>query len=143
MRAITEPEVRQLASSWYAMLDEHVDVEQCAELLAPDVKFHLPEGVVRGLDAFREWYLSAIRTFFDEVHAVKLLQVTVKGDSADVAVIVNWQASVWKPPAATSERIVVDATQRWVVVRSPQTAKPVISDYVVESLDYHPGSARL
>jgi hypothetical protein len=140
---LTESEVQQLASAWYSMLDTHVPVEQYTPLLAPNVEFHFPEGVVRGLDGYRDWYEGVTRKFFDEVHTLKLVRPTLKGDSADVEVIVNWQASVWNPPAAKSERINADARQRWVVVRSPQTEKPVISVYIVDSLDYQPGSATL
>jgi hypothetical protein len=125
------------------MLDTHVPVEEYTPLLAPDVEFHFPEGISRGLDGYREWYERVTRIFFDEVHTLKLARPTLKGDSADVDVIVNWQASVWKPPAAKSERINADAKQRWVVVRSPETGKPVISSYIVDSLDYQPGSATL
>ena len=140
---LTDSEVNQLAVDWYAKLDTHVPVEEYSPLLAEDVEFRFPEGTVRGFDGFRGWYESVTRKFFDEAHTLKTVRVTPKVDSANVQVVVNWQASVWKPPAAKSERINADAYQTWVVVRSPGTQKPVISIYVVDSLDYAQGSTTL
>jgi hypothetical protein len=150
-KPLTDSEVEnQLAKDWYAKLDDHVPVEEYQPLMTDDAEFRFPEVTVRGFEGFRDWYEGdidknngVIYKFFDEVHTLKKVQVTPKGDSADVQVVVNWQASVWNPPAARSERINADAYQSWVVVRSPQTQKPVISVYVVDSLDFLPGSATL
>jgi len=140
---LTDLEIQQLAADWYAMLDNHVPFEQYVPLLAADAEFRFPEATVRGPNGFRGWYEGVIRKFFDETHTLKSVRPTLKGDSADVQVVVNWQASMWTPPAAKSERINADAYQRWVVVRSAQTQKPVISVYIVDSLDYLPGSATI
>jgi hypothetical protein len=51
--------------------------------------------------------------------------------------------SVWKQPAAKSERIILDAYQTWEVIRSPKTQKPVVLTYIVDSLDYAEVSAKL
>jgi hypothetical protein len=50
---------------------------------------------------------------------------------------------VWKPPARRSERIMLEAYQRWVVIENPKTGKPAILTYIVDRLDYNEGSAQL
>jgi len=140
---LTESEVNQLAADWYKMLDIHVPVDEYVPLLADDVEFRFPERTVRGFGGYRGWYEAVTNKFFDEVHTLKKVEVTTQGDSADVKVVVNWQASVWNPPAARSERINADAYQTWVVTRSPRTQKAVIQLYIVDSLEYAPGSATL
>lgn len=69
--------------------------------------------------------------------------IPIQDNSADVKVIVNWQASIWNLPAPKSERIVLDAYQTRVVKRSRKTQKPVIQVYIVDSMEYTEGSARL
>ncbi len=58
-------------------------------------------------------------------------------------VVVRWEASVWSPPAAKSQRIKLDAYQTWLVRRSPATDKPVIARYTVDKLVYDKDSAKL
>ena len=57
-----------------------------------------------------------IRIFFDEVHTLKEVASKLTDDGADVKVVVHWEASVWNPPAAKSQRIKLDAYQTWYVV---------------------------
>ncbi|BAY94486.1 MULTISPECIES: nuclear transport factor 2 family protein [unclassified Tolypothrix] len=141
---LTQPEILEFAKAWYRKLDIHVPVDEYAPLLASDVELRFPEATVKGFEGYSGWYDRVINIFFDEVHTVK--EVTVKSataEKADVQVVVKWEASVWKAPAATSERIVLDAYQTWEVKRSPETNKPVISVYIVDELKYYEGSATL
>jgi hypothetical protein len=87
------------------------------------------------------WY----RSFFDEVHTMQSLDTTVSpdGQRADVKLVVRWEASRWKAPAVKSERLIMDAYQTWVVMRSVASGKPVITRYVVDDLKPLPGSAPL
>lgn len=141
---LTEAEVREFAEAWYRKLDVHEPLENYRPLLAENVELVFPEATVKGFDGYAGWYERVINIFFDEVHTVKETTLTsVSEEKADVKVVVKWEASVWKPPAPNSERIVLDAYQTWVVVRSSETQKPVIARYVVDSLDYAEGSARL
>ena len=39
----------------------------------------------------------------------------IRGDEAEVIVVVGWQASWWEPPTAKSKRTSMDATQHWIV----------------------------
>ncbi|AFY87670.1 MAG: hypothetical protein CLLPBCKN_004211 [Chroococcidiopsis cubana SAG 39.79] len=142
--ALSQVEVQQLAADWYSKLDVHAPLEEYIPMLAEQgSEMCFPEATVYGFDGFKDWYERVIGIFFDEVHTLKKVQVTPKGDKADVKVVVKWEASVWNPPAAKSDRITLDAYQTWVVQRSPLTGKAVIETYIVDSLDYYEGSARL
>jgi hypothetical protein len=139
-----ESEVQELAAEWYRKLDVHAPLVEVLPLLAEDgVEMKFPEASLRGLAEFEGWFERVIRIFFDEVHRLKEVTVKLNGDTADVHVVVEWQASVWNPPAANSARIVLDADQTWIVKKSPKTGKAVIATYIVNSLNYHEGSAKL
>ncbi len=141
---LTQSEVNQLAVDWYRKLDVHAPLEEYIPFLAEEgLEMRFPEATVYGFDGFKGWYERVIGIFFDEVHTLKEVTVTPSGDKANVKVVVKWEASIWKPPAAKSERIITDAYQTWIVQRSPKTQNPVISIYIVDSLDYAEGSAKL
>lgn len=141
---ITEAEVKEFAKDWYHKLDIHAPLEEFVPMLAvEELEMVFPEATVHGFEGFKGWYERVIGIFFDEVHTLKEVNVTLKGDSADAKVVVKWEASVWKPPAPNSERIILDAYQTWVVMRSPTSHKPVVSRYVVDALEYAEGSAKL
>lgn len=141
---LTEAEVKQLAADWYHKLDVHAPlIELLPMLAATGLEMRFPEATLRGLADFEKWYEGVIRIFFDEVHTLREVNVRLSEDRADVQVVVHWEASVWKAPAASSERIMLDAYQTWVVTRSAETGEPVIETYIVDRLDYCPGSARL
>ena len=144
IQPLSESEIRDLAEVWYRKLDVHAPLVEVLPMLAEDdLEMVFPEATLQGLAGFEGWFERVIRIFFDEVHKLKEVSVTLKGDTADVHVVVEWQASVWNPPAAYSARIMCDADQSWVVKRSPKTGKAVITRYVVNSLSYHEGSAKL
>lgn len=141
---LTKSEVNQLAVDWYRKLDVHAPLEEYIPFVAEEgLEMRFPEATVYGFDGFKGWYERVIGIFFDEVHTLKEVTVTPSGDKANVKVVVKWEASIWKPPAAKSERIITDAYQTWIVQRSPNTGKPVILTYIVDSLDYYEGSAQL
>lgn len=142
---LTEAEVRQLAADWYRKLDVHAPLEEYFPLLTEEnLEMRFPEGTVYGFDGFQGWYERVTCVFFDEVHTLKKVERTSNADGqVQVKVVVGWQASIWNPPAAKSERIVLDAYQTWAVKRSPKTQKAVISLYVVDSFDYAQGSYKL
>ncbi len=142
---LTQSEIKQLAADWYLKLDVHAPLEEYVPFLAEaGLEMRFPEGTVYGFDGFKGWYERVTRIFFDEVHTLKKVEATSNSNTqVEVKVVVNWQASIWNPPAAKSQRIVSDAYQTWVVKRSPTTQKPVIQSYVVDSLEYAEGSARL
>ncbi len=145
MSAITQAEVQELAEVWYKKLDVHAPLEEVKPLLAEEgLKMVFPEATVEGWEGFSGWYERVIGIFFDEVHTLKEVKTTPKDDDkAEVKVLVKWEASVWKPPAPFSERLVLDAYQTWVVQRVPETGQLVVLTYIVDKLKYYTGSAKL
>ena len=95
------------------------------------------------LTHLKDWYERVTNLFFDEVHTLKEVKVKSSGNEVTVKVVVKWEASIWNPPAPSSERIILDAYQTWIVERSAKTQKPAIKTYIVDSLDYYEGSAKL
>lgn len=151
MSSLTQAEIQELADVWYKKLDVHASLDEFKPLLAREgVSMVFPEATLAGWDKFADWYEGGhglpgvINIFFDEVHELKSVESTPAGeDKATVKVVVKWEASVWKNPAAKSERIVLDAYQTWEVIRSPESGKPVILTYIVDELKYYEGSAKL
>lgn len=142
--ALTEAEVKDLAAEWYRKLDVHAPMVEILPMLADEgLEMKFPEATLRGHAEFEGWYQGVIRIFFDEVHEVTKCDVKLSGDKADVDIIVKWEASVWKPPARYSERIILDAYQTWIVKRSPSSGQAVVVTYIVDELKYHEGSAKL
>ena len=143
-KPLSESEVADLVKIWYKKLDVHAPLLEFLPLLGDDtLEMTFPEATLHGLVDFEKWYERVIRIFFDEVHLLKEVKINLQGDSADVNLIVEWQASIWNPPAAKSERIKLDADQSWVVQRSEKSGDPVIVKYVVNALNYQEGSAKL
>lgn len=141
---LTESEVKQLVDNWYAMLDVHAPVAELLPMLTDgSLEMRLPETTLHGQPEFLHWYEGVTHRFFDEVHSMKALSITTSFDQADIQLVVNWQAHIWNPPEPKSQWLGFDATQRWVVMRSPQTQKPFIVLYIVDALTPMPGSPKL
>jgi hypothetical protein len=138
-------EVKQFAADWYSKLDVHAPLEDYIPLLAKEgLEMRFPEATVYGFEGFQGWYERVVGIFFDEVHTLKKVEPKLIGnDQLEVKVVVKWEASIWNPPSAKSERIILDAYQTWIVERSPKSEKPVVLTYIVDSLDYYEGSAQL
>ena len=139
---LTKEMVQDFAKVWYRKLDVHAPMVELLPMLADkELEMVFPEATVTGWAGFEGWFQRVIRIFFDEVHTVKVAEPVINGDTADVKVVVQWEASVWNPPAANSARIVCDAFQTWVV--KILNGNLVITKYVVDGLEYHEGSAKL
>lgn len=148
MNAITpirEAEVKTLAINWYKKLTEKAPLNQYIPLLAEqNLKMEFPNGnPIVEWSGFQNWYEQVTNTFFDQIHILKHLEVKPIGDRAEVQIVVHWEASMWQPPAAKSQRVVLDAYQNWVVRRSLTTQLPVIQTYIVDQFEYATSSARL
>ena len=136
--------MKDLAAQWYRKLDVHAPMVEVLPYLAEEgLEMQFPEATLTTLAEFEGWYQRVIRIFFDEVHTLKEVKTVLEGSMAKVHVVVEWQASVWNPPAAKSDRIVLDADQTWIVKRSPTTGQAVIAFYGVNGFKYHDGSAKL
>jgi hypothetical protein len=145
LQSPTSDEVSALAAAWYTQWDAHAPAEEFRPLLDVDrVTIRHPGSDLTGWDGFLRWYTTATHTCFNETHTVKEVRIlSASGDKTVARVVVNWQASRWRPPAARSERIVVDATHTWTLTRSAATGKPVLQSYSLDGVHYAEGSARL
>ena len=144
MSPLTEAELIAFGDEWYHKLDIHAPMVELLPMLADEeLEMQFPETTVYGHAGFEGWYQTVIRLFFNEVHKVTELNVKLSAEQADVQIVVNWQAYRWNPPAAKREWTGFDAAQRLVFKRSPQTGKPVITKYIVDSLTPMEGSPAL
>ena len=137
-------EITRFTKDWYRKLDVHAPMVDILPMLAArGLKMKFPEATLRGQAAFESWYQGVIRIFFDEVHKVTSVKSKIEGSRADVKIVVRWEASRWNPPAAESDRIVLDAYQTWKVRRSKATGGLEVTEYIVDRIKYSKGSARL
>ncbi len=145
MIPLTKQEVWDFATEWYQKLDVHAPMVEILPMLADEeLAMEFPEGPSSGYRGFEAWYQRVIRIFFDEVHILKEVTPTSStDDTMNINVVVQWEASIWNPPEPKTSRIKCDAYQRWVVKRSHQTGKPIITQYIVDNLEYYEGSATL
>ncbi|TDQ46893.1 nuclear transport factor 2 family protein [Actinorugispora endophytica] len=143
MAEFSEAAIRRAVIRWYRALDRHDELSEVLPYLVDDgLEMRFPEGVSRGHAGFKEWYERVTTLFFDEEHTVRSVDVDFTGPaSATVAVLVNWQARVWSPPAAQSRWLGFDAFQTWEVVLDEGRVK--VRTYTVDALDPMPGSASL
>jgi hypothetical protein len=151
-QVLTESEVQQFVHDWFRALDIHAPVNEVLTLLLDEgLEMRFPGISLYNHADFRRWYegdegegiRGVIQTFFDEVHTLKELSIKPSGAGADVELVVNWQARIWNSPEPKSQWLGFDAPQRWVVRRSSDTGRLVISQYIVDPLIPMPGSARL
>lgn len=141
---LTAQAIRKMAIEWYRKLDVHAPMVEILPMLADKgLKMKFPEATLFGQAAFEGWYEGVIRIFFDEAHKVKSVKSVIRGNRAKVKIVVRWEASRWRPPAARSDRIVCDAYQTWEVRLSTKTGKPEVATYIVDRLKLAKGSARL
>lgn len=154
---LTEAQIHEFVLAWYLALDQHVPAEECGSLVADDVEMIFPEKTLHGKSDFLAWYgggtysdgekaPGVINIFFDENHNVVSVASKISGDSAELDVVVAWQASWFVPPGAKSKRVSLDATQKWTVRRSGKNAYGLeVSSYnaMAAPFNYAPGFARL
>jgi hypothetical protein len=143
---LTESEVKQFVDVWYQKLDVHAPAEELLPMLADEeLVMRLPEVTEHGHQGFIHWYERVIRTFFDEVHTLEAVSITIlpSGDTAEVKLVLKWEPLTWNPPDAKSKRLGFFAAQTWMLQRSSQTQKPVMVTYNVDYFIPVPGSANL
>lgn len=144
VKELNAAEIKAFAKDWYKKLDVHAPMVDILPMLATSgLKMKFPEATLKGQAAFEGWYQGVIRIFFDEVHKVTKVIPVIKGSIAKVKIVVRWEASRWNPPAANSDRIVLDAYQTWMVRRSKITGALEVTEYIVDSIKYVKGSAKL
>ena len=146
LKPLDELEVRQLVTEWYKDLDVHAPlVDLLPKVSDQGLEMRFPEATLNTVAEFEGWYEGVTRVFFDEVHALRELKITIpeSGNRADIKLVVYWEASRWNPPAAHSERLLIDAYQTWVVERSETSGLPVVKTYIVDELRPLEGSVAL
>jgi hypothetical protein len=142
---LTIRSVSALVSQWYFLLDVHAAQEELRALLSSDhLEMRFPEATLTTLDQFAKWYDGVTHVFFDEVHDLQTVDIRLAGDNltADITIVVRWLARRWKAPASKSEWLGFNAAQRWKVTLS-SSSRPVITQYIVDSLSPIAGSAAL
>jgi hypothetical protein len=155
-----ENDVRAFVYSWYRLLDQHAPLEEYLPLLAgEDVEFIFPEATLKGTEGFAAWYRGGsekykdlpgvTNLFFDEVHELKVVDISITGSGvagagvyASLVIVVKWEAHRWTPPKPKSDVLRFDAWQRWVLTASAQ-GRPVIRQYIVDKLEPLAGTAAL
>ena len=144
---LTQEQIKGFVAAWYLALDQHAPIETCYAMLADrDLDVQFPDGNIHDMPSFKTWYDRVTNLFFDENHVVQTVDADIKGDEAELIVVVGWQASWWEPPAAKSKRVSMDATQQWIVRRSAKNAhglEIVVYNATYRPFDYAPGFARL
>jgi hypothetical protein len=142
--AFTEADIRAMVADWYVALDRHVELAEALTYLVDDgLEMRFPEATERGHAGFAEWYKAVTHRFFDEIHTLTSVRITtLTPDRAELKVVVNWQASIWNPPAPKSVWLGFDAEQTWEVAPGPG-GRPLIKTYIVDALKPMPGSGSL
>jgi len=136
----------QFVAAWYNALDIHAPAEGMHPFLASEgLELVFPEKTMRSYADFDEWLGVIYRTFFDEIHNVQSVVVTAQTDTtADLDIVVGWQASWFIPPAAKSKRTAMNAIQKWTAQTSDKNPYGLeILRYEVLRFDYAPGFAQL
>lgn len=136
MEALSTYKVKEFVYYWFKKLTDHAPMDELLSMLhTEDLLMKFPETVLQNENDFRKWYKTVTNKFFDQVHEIKMLEVSINGDTADVHLIVNWQARTWNPPDPYSKWEGVYAHQNWQVIKDRKTGKPVIRSYIVRKFD--------
>lgn len=124
----SQAQVEHFAQIWFGMLNRHDPVEQLLPLVsAGELEMAFPERTLRNHTDFREWYAAVGQNFRDQDHTVEKLQISEERDGTGVDVVVVWKAI----QTADGARIVMRATQKWLLGRSENSDSPVIVRYHV------------
>lgn len=144
-KELTQADIKKLIYTWFKKLTDHAPVEEMVEMLDEnDLEMKFPEATLKGVDDFKEWYHTVTHKFFDQVHELKMLDITIDGPQATVSLVVNWQARSWDPPAGYSKWDGVYAHQTWTVVADHPGEQPaVIQRYSVDKFEPMEGPLKI
>jgi ketosteroid isomerase-like protein len=142
-RALTDEAIGKFTVAWYEALDRHDALSDVLAMLVDDgLEMRFPEVTSYGHQGFTEWYKAVTTRFFDEVHTVRSVDViSDDGSTAEVKVVVNWQAKAHDGQDAKSKWLGFDAYQTWTVTAGPNG--PQVKIYTVDRMVAMPGSASL
>lgn len=141
--ALTEDVVTTMVVAWYEALDRHDELDSVLRFLDENgLEMRFPEVTSYGYPGFIEWYEKVTARFFDETHTVREIKVlSLTEESAELEVVVNWQARMHDGRVANSAWLGFDAYQSWTVVAGENG--PLIRTYAVDKFEPMPGSAQL
>jgi len=147
---IAAEQIRAFAIAWFRALDLHAPIGECFAMLAENaLHMNFPDADIRDYASFKTWYDRVINCFFDEKHTISDIEIlSANEDRAEMKVVVRWQAVWCNPPAPDTQRIDLEATQRWVL-RPCSSAKNAFGLEIVDyslpegNLKLAPGSAAL
>jgi hypothetical protein len=143
-KPLTTFEVKELVYYWFKKLTDHEPIEEMLQMLnTKKLEMSFPDTAIRSEEDFRSWYKTVTNLFFDQVHELKMLDIVINGDKADVKLVVNWQARTWEPPAGYSKWEGVYAHQTWLIEKNSNTGKPVISTYIVDKFEPMAGPLKI
>lgn len=132
---MTKSDVLALVRNWFRAINDHAPLPILVGMLAENgFELRFPEATLRSREDLERWYGDVTAKFFDQVHEVKMVEVDLRGDSAEVALLVNWRARTWQPPQAYSKALDFDAVQTWSLAARPVDGRPVIVRHSIESL---------
>jgi hypothetical protein len=147
---IAPEQIRAFATAWFQALDVHAPIGECFSMLAENMlHMNFPDADIRDHASFKKWYDRVINSFFDEKHTISDIEIlSSTEDRTKIKVVVRWQAIWCNPPAPDSQRIDLEATQRWALRPCSSAKNPFgleIVDYSLpaENLKLAPGSAKL
>lgn len=133
---LTKFEVKELIYYWFKKLTDHDPIEDILPMLdTNDLEMHFPDTKIKSEEEFRGWYQTVTNRFFDQVHELKMLDIEINGTTANIKLVVNWQARTWDPPQGYSKWEGVYVHQSWVIQRNKSTGKPVINRYIVDKFE--------
>ena len=132
---LIKSDVNKLVYYWFKKLTDHAPIEEMIAMLSKDdLYMKFPETDFNNIDGFNNWYHAVTNKFFDQIHNILSLDISIESNIAKVTLVVNWQAKSWDPPEGYSKWVGVNAHQSWIVVED-STGRPVIKSYKVEAFD--------
>ena len=123
---------------WFALFDRRAPVDAYLARLVDDglQMFYPPDGRIHGKDDFAAWLASAYDAFPKTQHTPKTIEITeTTDDTAQLRVVVNWQADSRAADGAPSDHMNLDATQSWTLCRTPDGDGLLVSACIVEAMD--------
>lgn len=130
-------EVNDLIYTWFKFTTDHAPVENLLTMLdLQNLEMKYPEANIKNETDFRNWYKDVTHKYFNEVHDLIIFDIELQDkETAIVKLVVNWQASQWNPPEASSKRINKNVHQKWEVVKYYKSGRVLIRKRIVEKFD--------
>ncbi len=124
--------IEKFVQEWFDLLNGHAPVDQLLPLVSnSDLEMVFPERTLRNHTDVREWYDVVGKTYTNQQHIIEELHSDEKANNTEVSLKVVWKAEQKSDGSPLAFR----ATQSWLLKKSPETDRPLIVKYYVQSLD--------